>query len=96
MGIGPLNRVSVSAPVAAAAAQESLGPMRELVIAIRTLNRPEFLERGLEWRLRRGAPGRRTLVDLVDRGTGEIFDQLPPEQVLRMAAELEKEREGES
>lgn len=95
MEIGPLNRVSISAPVAADAVQESLGLMPELVVAIRTLNRPEFLERGREWKLRRRAVGRRPMVEVVDRETGEILDELPPEQVLRMAAELEKEPEGE-
>jgi hypothetical protein len=95
MEIGPLHRVSASAPLAADAAQESLDLMRELVIAVRTLNRPEFLERGREWKLRRRVAGRRPMVDVVDRETGEIFDELPPEQVLRMAAELEKEHERE-
>jgi len=95
MGIGPLNRVSVSAPVAADAAQESLGPMRELVAAIRWLNRPELLEQGREFQLRRRAAGKRPIVDVVDRETGEVLDELPPEEVLRMMAELEKDREEE-
>jgi len=95
MGIGPLNRVSVSAPVAADAAQESLGLMRELVAAIRWLNRPELLEQGREFKLRRRAAGKRPIVDVVDRETGEVLDELPPEEVVRMMAELEKEREEE-
>jgi len=95
MGIGPLNRVSVSAPVAADAAQESLGLMRELVAAICWLNRPELLEQGRELILRRRAAGRRPIVDVVDRETGEVLDELPPEEVLRMMAELEKDREEE-
>jgi uncharacterized FlaG/YvyC family protein len=82
-------------PVAADAAQESLALMRQLVSAIRGLNRPEFLERGRELKLRRGGSGKRPLVDVVDRETGEVLDELPPEAVLRMMAELEKEREGE-
>ena len=80
--------------MAAASAQESLWPMRELVVAIRTLNQAEFLARGRELRLRKREPGKRPLVDLVDPETGEILDELPPEQVLRMMAELEKEPEG--
>jgi uncharacterized FlaG/YvyC family protein len=31
----------------------------------------------------------------VDRETGEVIDELPPDAVLRMMAELEKEREEE-
>jgi uncharacterized FlaG/YvyC family protein len=34
-------------------------------------------------------------VDVVDRETGEVLDELPPEEVLRMMAELEKDREEE-
>jgi len=89
MGIGPLNRIYSGASAAGDAAQESLG---QLVAAIRSLNRLEFLGRGRELKLRRGA-GRRPIVDVVDRETGEVLDELPPEQVLSMMAELEKERE---
>ncbi|SPE42384.1 hypothetical protein SBA3_5260002 [Candidatus Sulfopaludibacter sp. SbA3] len=85
----------MSAPVAADAAQESVALTRQLVAAIRWLNQPEFLERGRELKLRRGAAGKRLTVEVVDRETGEILDELPPEAVLRMMAELEKEREGE-
>lgn len=95
MEIGPLNRVSMSVPVAADLAQESLALMGELVVAIRLLNRSEFLERGRELKLRRRARGGRPIVDLVDRETGEVIDELPPDAVLRMMAELEKEREEE-
>lgn len=92
MGIGPLGRVSVGA-AAASAAQDSLGATRELVFAIDGLNRQEFLQRGRELKLRRGAGRRPTTVDLVDLETGEVLDELPPEQVLRMMDELEKDRE---
>jgi hypothetical protein len=95
MEIGPLTRVSMSVPVAADLAQESLALMGELVVAIRLLNRSEFLERGRELKLRRRASGGRPIVDLVDRETGEVIDELPPDAVLRMMAELEKEREEE-
>lgn len=95
MVIGPLNRISATAPLAADAAIESLSPVRELVAAIRGLNRPELLEQGREFKLRRRAAGRRPIVDVVDRETGEVLDELPPEAVLRMAAELESEHEEE-
>jgi len=39
---------------------------------------------------------RPAMVDLVDLETGEILDELPPEQVLRMMEELEKERDEEA
>lgn len=96
MEIGPLSRITVSAPVAADATPESLELTRQLVAAIRGLNRPELLEQGREFRLRRRTPGRFPAVDMVDRETGEVLDELPPEAVLRMMAELENEREEEA
>jgi len=86
----------MNAPVASGdPTLESFALMRELVAAVCALNRPELLDRGRELKVRRNARGRMPMVDLVDRETGEILDELPPEEVLRMMAELEKEREGE-
>jgi len=95
MEIGPLSRISVGAPVAADAIQESLGLTQQLVAAIRGLNRTEMLEQGREFKLRRRAAGKRPMVDLVDRETGEVLDELFPEEVLRMAGELEQEQDEE-
>ena len=94
MEIGPLQRVSLSVPVAADAAQESLAFTRQLVVAIHGLNRSEFMERGSELKLKR-QPGKRPTVELVDRETGEVLDELSPEAVLRMMADLETEPEGD-
>src|ERR1035438_10510600 len=96
MGIGPLARASMSAAVRAAdPAQESLWLTRQVVAAIHRLNRPELLDRGRELKLRRRAAGQSPIVDLVDRETGEILDELPPEAVMRMMAAMEKDREGD-
>jgi len=95
MEIGPLSRASMNAPVAVDAWQESPALLSQLVVAIRGLNRPEFLEQGREYRLRRRMAGKRPAVDLVDRETGDVLDEFPPEAVLRMMAELEKERSEE-
>jgi hypothetical protein len=84
----------MSIPVATDVAQESLALVRQLVAAVRFLNQAEFLERGRELKLGK-APGKRRTVEVVDRETGEVLDELPPEAVLQMMAELEKEREGE-
>ena len=87
MGIGPINRVFT--PMGGDAGQESLA---QLVAAIRELNGIGLLGRGRELKLRRGV-GRRPVVDVLDQETGEALDEIPPEEVLRMMAELEKERE---
>jgi uncharacterized FlaG/YvyC family protein len=78
-----------------AAAQETVWLTRQVVAAIHRLNRPELLDRGRELKLRKRASGQRPMVDVVDPETGEVLDQLPPEAVLRMMDELEKDREGD-
>ena len=95
MEIGPLSRVSISAPVAPDAMQESLGLTQQLVAAIRGLNRAEMLEQGREFKLHRRAAGKRPMVDLVDRETGEVLDELLPEDILRMVRELGQEQDEE-
>jgi hypothetical protein len=90
MEIGQLGGISIGAP-AADPAQDSLAAMRELAFAIGRLNRQEFLQRGRELVLR-GVSKRSAMADLVDLETGEVLDELPAEQVLRMMDELEKER----
>ena len=85
----------MSAPVTTGdAALDTVALTREVVAAINRLNRIEFLERGRELKLRRSA-GKRPMADLVDLDTGEILDELPPEEIFRMMDELEKDREGE-
>ena len=65
----------------------------QLVAAARSLNRAELLGQGRTLRLRRGAPGKGPRVQVVDRESGEVVDELPPEAVLRMVDELERQRE---
>lgn len=94
MELGQQGRISKGAP-AGDAAQDSLAAVCELVSAIGGLNRQEFLQWGRELRLRRRVGKRPAMVDLVDMETGEVLDELPAEDVLRMMNELEKEREEE-
>ena len=84
-----------AAVAAADPAQDSLWLTRQVVAAVHRLNQSELLEHGRQLRLRKRAPGKTPMVDLVDLETGEILDELPPEAVLRMMAELETDREGE-
>ena len=91
MGIGPLNRVAMGAEIGASG-QDNLALMQQLVAAVRALNRGELEARGRVWKLRRGESGKPLMVELVEEESGDVIDLLPPEEVLRMAAELEKDR----
>ena len=90
MGIGSLNGISMSAAVGGFG-QDNLVPIEELVAAIRAVNRGELEARGRVWKLRRGA-GKPVIVELVQQDSGDVIDLLLPEEVVRMAAGLEKER----
>ncbi|HUP04889.1 MAG TPA: hypothetical protein VMU19_12925 [Bryobacteraceae bacterium] len=65
------------------------------VAAVRGSNRAESPEQSREFRLRRRVPPRRPVPEPEESDSAEVVDQLPPVEVLRMAAELEKEREEE-
>ena len=93
MGIGPLNGISMSAAIGGGVSgQDNMAVMQQLVAAIRAVNRGELETRGRVWKLRRGPSGKAVTVELVEEESGDVIDLLPPEEVLRMAAELEKDR----
>ena len=95
MGIGPVNRVSLSAPAESAAGRADSGVMlREVVAAIRGLNASEMLGNRRELQSRRNRSGR-FVIEVVDRETGEILGELPPEEVLHLADEMQRERRKE-
>jgi hypothetical protein len=92
MGIGPLNGISMSTAIGGSVSgQDNMALMQQLVAAVRALNRGELEARGRVWKLRRAGPGKPLLVELVEQESGDVIDLLPPEEVLRMAAELEKD-----
>jgi uncharacterized FlaG/YvyC family protein len=66
--------------------------MTQLAAAIRGMNGSKLLPPGREFRLRRRAPGKRPIVDLVDLETGEVLDELSPEQLIRLIADLDQEQ----
>jgi len=86
MQIGPLNRVVMNLPGQSYDAGQ-------LVAATRALNQAELLGEGRWLKLRRGPGGKGLRVQVIDRNSDDVVDELPPEEVLRMMAELEKRRE---
>jgi hypothetical protein len=88
MDIGPLNGISIRTAIGGGVfGQDNLALMPQLVAAVRALNRGELEARGRVWKLRRGA-GKPVSAELVEQESGDVMDLLPPEEVLRMAAEL--------
>jgi uncharacterized FlaG/YvyC family protein len=76
---------AVSAPVAAELKLEN----RDIIAAVNTVNRTELLgENELAFQLDRES--RRPVILIVDRKTKEVVQQIPPEYVLRVAADLKQ------
>jgi len=93
MSIGPINSINMSAPVnTVTAQQESLSSVRQIVTAIRGLNKSELLGQGRELAFRRDPQTQHPVIQIIDQDTGDVIDQVPPEAVLLLAAQLEKQQ----
>ena len=86
-GAGPIQ--SIAAPTDHA---PSLAEHRELIQAVKSVNASESLGQNNELSFLLDRETRRPVIRIVDRKTKEVIRQLPPEYVLRMAQELEREK----
>jgi uncharacterized FlaG/YvyC family protein len=93
MGIGPVHRIDVGA-AAAAKPEEVTVTFPEIVMAVRNLNESAMLGEQRELRHRRQSKGR-VVIELVDSETGEVLGELPPGDVVQMAAQLHREEEDD-
>ena len=82
-----------SAPVMAAAPFEIEKPQeqREIVHAVRALNKAELFGQNNELTFIIDRETRRPLVRIINRKTNEIVRQIPPEYALRMAEDMRRE-----
>jgi flagellar protein FlaG len=90
MNIGPLPAAGWAEPLAgpSSAAFEQAARNRELAEAVRTLNENAATGPGSELRFAVDRETGRTLIRVVDRVTNEVLNQIPPEQVIRLAARM--------
>jgi len=93
MNIGPLPAASGTAPAQTAntpegASAEQAARNRELAKAIRAINENAVFGPGSELRFSIDRETGRGLIRIVDRVTNEVLSQIPPEEVLHLAAEL--------
>ena len=64
---------------------------RATVAAVRALNKSELFGEDRQLLFTRDAETRKPVVKIVSRKTGEVLDQIPPEGVLRIMADLGKQ-----
>lgn len=82
IGGQPLTAASLLAPA------QKLPQQRELIQAVKAVNVAELFGQNSELTFVLDRETNRPLVRLIDRTTNEVIRQIPPEYVLRMAAEL--------
>jgi uncharacterized FlaG/YvyC family protein len=95
MEIGPVNRVILTPPTSAPApSREDVTMVRQIITAIRGINKSEMLGQNRALAFVRDPDTQRPVIQVVDRETGEVIDQIPTEVVLQMNAELDKENKA--
>ena len=79
----------VSLPVdPALKSREHADAYQAVVAAVRALNKSELLGSDRELQFTRDSQTQRMVIQIVDRQSGAVLDQLPPEEVLRILANL--------
>jgi len=98
MEIGPINPLNMSVPVSTTTApQDNASFVRQIVTAIRGLNKSELLGQGREIAFTRDPETQRPVIQIRDQDSGEVIDQLPPEGLLQLAEQLDdKQAKGDS
>lgn len=91
MDINSVGRsVHTSVATAAAIPVEKATENREVVQAIKALNGTEMFGQDNQLMFQRDPDTQRMVVQVVNRKTKEVVSQIPPEYVLRLAADLQK------
>ena len=91
MDVNALNRVTQGVPASATpVAVDTAAQNRQVVQAVKALNKTELFgsENGLEFE--RDPESKRLVVKVVNRNTGDVVSQIPPEYVLRLADDLKE------
>jgi len=86
MDVNSLSRITQGAPSSAVpASAENAAQNRQVVQAVKALNKSEMFgsDNGLEFL--RDPDTKRWVVKVVNRTTGDVVSQIPPEYVLRLA-----------
>jgi uncharacterized FlaG/YvyC family protein len=87
MEIHSLYGVSQTAPIdPASRSREDVDTQQAVVAAVRALNKSELQGSGREMQFTRDSQTQKMVIQIVDSQTGEVLDQIPPEQVLRIMA----------
>jgi uncharacterized FlaG/YvyC family protein len=89
MDISSVNRFSQGPPMAAPIAPvDRTAETRDIVRAVKALNKSEMFGQDNELMFQRDRQTQRMVLQIVNRDTNEVISQIPPEYVLRLAQDL--------
>lgn len=63
-------------------------PQRQIVAAVHAVNKGELMGEGRQLLFARDPDTRKPIIQIVDRDSGDVIDQIPPETVLQLAEQL--------
>ena len=91
MEINSLYGVSQTTPIdPASRSRENADVQQAVVAAVRALNRSELLGSDRQLQFTRDSQTQKMVIQIVDSQSGDVLDQIPPEQVLRIMANFGK------
>lgn len=91
MEITPIEKAGWIGPVAAPdRTPQEPDPATQIIRAVRQLNKAEFMGERHQLQFSRDEVTQRQVIRIVDRETGETIDEIPPQKILHMLAELGK------
>ena len=89
MDIRPVHAMAAGNPVSnPAATPDNEIPVRQVVTAVREINKSELMGQGRQLTFTRDPETHRPIIQIIDKESGEIVDQLPAETVLNLAKQL--------
>ena len=93
MQIGPISRIDPS-ELKTSPSQAQYHPFEagELARAVKLLNQSKLFGDRRELSFRWDADAHRPIVRIVDRQSGEVIQEIPSQELLRMTAEMEKSK----
>lgn len=94
MDISAVPRIAAYTPVDAAKPSGPVETMRAAVAAVQALNKSEMMGTDRELQFTRDEVTKRPVIRILRRGTGEVLDQIPPEQVLEILTNLTNQGKG--
>ena len=95
MEIHALNGISQTMPIdPAPRSRVDVDTQQAVVAAVRALNKSELLGSDRELQFARDRQTQKMVVRIVDSRSGDVLDQIPAEEVLRILANLKQPVDG--